>query len=124
DSIVVVRILENSGPQPAQTFKPDKFLAWVKTQLPLAESVHSCYEAGPFGYGLHRQLVALGVHNYVIQPVCLDERHKGVNHDKSDARELCLRLDRFVAGNTRALALVRVPTPEQERKRIHSRQRE
>ena len=124
DSIVVVRILENSAPQPAQTFKPDKFLAWIKTQLPLAESVHSCYEAGPFGYGLHRELAALGVKNVVIQPVCLDERHKGVNHDKSDARELCLRLDRFVAGNTRALALVRVPTPEQERKRAHSRQRE
>jgi transposase len=124
DSIVVVRILENSGPQPAQTFRPDKFVAWVKTQLPLADAVHSCYEAGPFGYGLHRQLVALGVQNHVIQPVCLDERHKNVNHDKSDARELCLRLDRFVAGNTRALALVRVPTPEQERQRVHSRQRE
>ena len=60
DTIVVVRILENSAPQPAQKFLPAKFLAWVKTQLPLAEQVHSCYEAGPFGYGLHRDLVALG----------------------------------------------------------------
>jgi transposase len=124
DSIVVVRLLENSAPQPAQTFKPDQFLPWVKTQLALAEAVHSCYEAGPFGYGLHRQLEALGVRNHVIQPVCLDERHQGVNHDKSDARELCLRLDRLVAGNSKALATVRVPTPEQERKRVHSRQRE
>lgn len=124
DSIVVVRILENSAPQPAQTFKPDKFLPWIKTQLALADSVHSCYEAGPFGYVLHRQLEALGVRNVVLQPVCLDERHRGVNHDQSDARELCLRLDRFVAGNTKALATVRVPTPEQEQKRAHSRQRE
>ena len=124
ESIVVVRILDHSGPQPAQKFTPAKFLAWVKTQLPLTEAVHSCYEAGPFGYGLHRDLVALGVRNVVVQPVCLDAQHKGVNHDKSDARELAQRLDRYVAGNPRALATVRVPTPAEEQKRIESRQRE
>jgi transposase len=124
DTIVVVRILDHSAPQPAQKFTPAKFLAWIKTQLPLAETVHSCYEAGPFGYGLHRDLVALGVQNLVVQPVCLDEQHKGVNHDKSDAKQLALRLDRYVAGNSHALATVRVPTPEEEHKRIESRQRE
>ena len=124
DTIVVVRILDHSAPQPAQTFTPAKFQEWVKTQLTLADAVHSCYEAGPFGYGLHRQLVQLGVHNVVVQPVCLDEHHKGVNHDQSDARQLALNLDRYVAGNTKALATVRVPTPEEEQKRIQSRQRE
>jgi len=124
DSIVVVRILDNSAPQPAQKFAPAKFLAWIKTQVSLAEQVHSCYEAGPFGYGLHRDLVALGVRNLVVQPVCLDEQHKGVNHDKSDAKQLALRLDRYVAGNAHALATVRVPTPAEEQKRIESRQRE
>jgi transposase len=64
------------------------------------------------------------VQNVVVQPVCLDERHTGVNHDPSDAQELALRLDRYVAGNTHALATVRVPTPEQEQKRCESRQRE
>lgn len=124
DTMVVVRILENSAPQPAQKFTPVKFREWIKTQLALAEAVHSCYEAGPFGYGLHRDLVALGVHNLVVQPVCLDEQHKGVNHDKSDAKQLALRLDRYVAGNPHALATVRVPTPAEEQKRIESRQRE
>jgi transposase len=124
DTIVVVRILDNSAPQPAQKFTPGKFLAWIKSQLTLADAVHSCYEAGPFGFVLHRQLVGLGVRNLVVQPVCLDEHHKGVNHDKSDARELALRLDRYVAGNTRALATVRVPTEVEEQRRIHSRQRE
>lgn len=124
DTIVVVRMLDNSTPQPAQKFTPAKFLSWVRTQLPLAEQVHSCYEAGPFGFGLHRELVALGARNLVVQPVCLDERHKGVNHDKSDARQLALRLDRYVAGNHHALATVRVPTLEEEQKRIESRQRE
>jgi len=124
DTIVVVRLLENSAPQPAQKFTPAKFRVWIKTQLPLAETVHSCYEAGPFGYGLHRELVALGVQNLVVQPVCLDEHHKGVNHDKSDAKQLALRLDRSVAGNPHALATVRVPTPAEEQQRIESRQRE
>lgn len=124
DTIVVVRILDHGAPQPAQKFTPAKFLEWVKSQHALADAVHSCYEAGPFGYGLHRDLVRLGVHNVVVQPVCLDEHHKGVNHDKSDARELALRLDRFVAGNPKAVAAVRVPTPQEEQKRIESRQRE
>lgn len=124
DTIVVVRILDQSAPQPAQKFSPARFVAWVKTQLPLAEAVHSCYEAGPFGYGLHRDLLEMGIENLVVQPVCLDERHTGVNDDKRDAKELALRLDRYVAGNTHALARVRVPTPEEEQKRAASRQRE
>ena len=124
DTIVVVRLLDHSAPQPAQKFTPGKFLEWIPTQLRLAAQVHSCYEAGPFGYGLHRTLLQLGVHNLVVQPVCLDEHHKGVNHDKSDAKELALRLDRYVAGNSHALGTVRVPTPEEEQKRIESRQRE
>jgi len=124
DSIVVVRLLDHSAPQPAQRFTWAKFRAWIKTQLVLADAVHSCYEAGPFGYGLHRELVALGVQNVGVQPVCLDERHPGVNHDQSDAQELALRLDRYVAGNAKALATVRVPTPEAEQQRIESRPRE
>ena len=88
DTIVVVRLLDNRAPQPAQQFTLAKFLEWIKTQLVLAEAVHTCYEAGPFGYGLHRALIALGVKNLVVQPVCLDEHHKGVNHDKSDAKAL------------------------------------
>ena len=35
DSIVVVRVLEHSAPQPAQRFTPAKFRQWVRTQLPL-----------------------------------------------------------------------------------------
>ena len=124
DTIVVVRILENSTPQPAQKFTPEKFLAWAKSQLGQADEVHSCYEAGPFGYVLHRQLMELGIRNVVVQPVCLDERHTGVNHDKSDALALAQRLDRYVAGNRRALAIVRVPSPEEEQRRVLSRQRE
>lgn len=124
DWIVVVRILDNSAPQPAQTFTPQKFVTWAQEQFAQADRVHSCYEAGPFGYGLHRDLLKIGVNNIVVQGMWLDERHTGVKHDKRDAKELATRLDRYVAGNSHALAVVRVPTPEEEQKRAASRQRD
>ena len=44
--------------------------------------------------------------------------------DGLDAKALVLKLDRFVQGNRSALALVRVPTEEEEQKRAIHRQRE
>ncbi len=124
DSYRVVRQLDNATPQPAQKFTPKDFLVWAKKQLELAESVHSCYEAGPFGYGLHRALEAMGIQNLVIRPQNWDEQGKGVKTDKTDALALVQRLDRYVQGNHKALAVVRVPTPAQELARSQSRQRE
>ena len=123
-SIVVVRMLDGAKPQPPQTFKPAAFVEWAKKQVALAKEVISCYEAGPTGFWLHRQLTALGIRNYVVCPTCLDERHGGVNNDRTDALELATRLDRYVAGNDRALAVVRVPTEAEEQKRAHKRQRQ
>jgi transposase len=60
----------------------------------------------------------------VIRPQNWDELHKGVKTDKTDALALTQRLDRYVQGNVRALAVIRVPTPEQELARSQSRQRE
>ena len=82
------------------------------------------YEACGFGFGLQRQLAALGIHCYVVCPQKLDERNKRVKTDGVDAKALCLKLDRFVEGNREALALVRVPTQAEEQKRAIHRQRE
>lgn len=124
DSYRVVRQIDHATPQPAQKFTPKAFLEWAKKQLEQAEQVHSCYEAGPLGYGLHRALEKLGIHNVVVRPQNWDELHKGVKTDKTDALALAQRLDRYVQGNNKALAIVRVPTPEQELARGQSRQRE
>src|SRR5262249_37474373 len=93
-------------------------------QVEKGYTIYSCYEAGPTGYWLHRLLTDLGVTNYVVCPSRLDSRGKGVNTDKTDATELLVRLDRYVAGNTKAFSVVPVPTVEQEQKRLISRQRE
>jgi transposase len=71
-----------------------------------------------------RQLIAWGVQAYLIRPMKLDTLGKGVNTDKTDARELVSRLDRYIAGNTKAMSVVRVPTPQEEQRRCVSRQRE
>jgi transposase len=110
--------------QPPQKFKVADFLKWVKGQMEKGFEVISCYEAGPTGYWLHRKLTGMGVTNYVVCPTCLDSRGKGVNTDKTDALELLVRLDRYVAGNRKAFAVVAVPTEAQEQKRALSRQRE
>jgi len=123
-SIVVVRMMDGAKPQPPQTFPPGLFLEWVKKQQALAQEVVSCYEAGPTGFWLHRQLAALGVRNYVVCPTRLDERYRGVVNDGTDATELATRLDRYLAGNDKALAIVRVPTEAEEQKRAHKRQRQ
>jgi transposase len=124
DSYRVVRQLDHATPQPAQKFTPKDFLVWARKQLDQAEVVHSCYEAGPLGYSLHRALEALGIHNLVIRPQNWDELGRGVKTDKTDALALVQRLDRYVQGNRHALAVVRVPTPAQELARAQSRQRE
>ena len=121
---VVVRQIDQQGPQSPQRFSPAKFLVWVEKQRGLALRVVSCYEAGCFGYVLHRKLEALGVENLVVRPRNWDEYGKRVKTDKRDAKELCSHLDRYLAGNKKALSVVRVPTPQQERERSLSRQRE
>src|SRR6266704_5732343 len=54
----------------------------------------------------------------------VDEGNKRVKTDGLDAKALCLKLDRFVQGNCDALAMVRVPSEEEERSRAIDRQRE
>lgn len=124
DRYVVVPQLDGNTPQPAQTFKPAAFLDWVKTQFAVAERVYTCYEAGPFGYGLHRDLTALGVTNYVVRPRDWDQYGQQVKTDRRDARRLVVELDRYVAGNHDAFCVVRVPTPAEEQARSVSRARQ
>jgi len=121
---VVAMQYDGATPKPPQRFTPKDFVKWVQKQVAQGWTIISCYEAGPFGYTLHRQLMALGVTNYVIRPRNWDEQHKRIKTDRTDALAMLNALDRFVAGNPNALALVRVPTQAQERLRSESRIRQ
>jgi len=121
---VVVRQIDGGAPQPPQRFSPPQFLAWAKKQTELADQVYSCYEAGPFGYSLHRKLTGLGISNYVVRPRDWDEYDKKVKTDQRDAQQMALSLDRYVSGNRQAFCVVRVPSETEEQARSRSRQRE
>jgi len=124
DSITVVRQIDGGMPQPAQKFSPARLLGWMARQREQAEAVWSCYEAGPFGFDLHRRLEALGVQNLVVCPRNWDEGATGVKTDAGDARALCVRLALYAAGNRRIFCVVRVPSPAQEQARAQTRLRD
>jgi transposase len=124
DSITVVRQIDGAMPQPAQKLSWAGLLDLMKRQREGAETVWTCYEAGPFGYGLHRQLEALGVKNLVVCPRNWDEGATGVKTDKSDARALCMRLALYAAGNQHIFSVVRVPTAAEEAARAQTRLRD
>jgi transposase len=66
----------------------------------------------------------MGVKNVVVRPQNWDELGRKVKTDQTDALALVQRLDRYVQGNTKARAVITVPTPQQEQLRAQSRQRE
>lgn len=124
DFYVVVMQEGASNPKPPQRFGKQALVHWAAKLKSRGAEVYAVYEACGFGFGLQRQLSALGIKCYVVCPQKLDELAKRVKTDSLDAKALCLRLDRFVQGNRAALALVRVPSAEEERSRAIHRQRE
>jgi transposase len=121
----VVVLQEGGGtPKPAQRFTKAAFLVWAGKLMGKSEEVHAVYEACGFGFGLQRALSQLGIKCHVVCPQKLDERQQRVKTDGRDAKALCLKLDRYVEGNREALALVRVPSEEEEQLRAMHRQRE
>ena len=126
DFYVVVMQEGGGNPKPPQRFPKQGFVQWatkLKSRGGEGE-VYAVYEACGFGFSLQRQLSALSIQCHVVCPQKLDEQNRRVKTDGLDAKALCLKLDRFVEGNRSALALVRVPSEEEEQKRAIHRQRE
>jgi transposase len=125
DFYVVVMQEGGTNPKPPQRFHKEAFLHWAgRLKEKKGGEVYAVYEACGFGFGLQRKLAALSIHCFVVCPQKLDERNKRVKTDSLDAKALCLRLDRFVQGNRDALALVRVPSEQEEQARAIHRQQE
>src|SRR6266536_3140617 len=124
DFYVVVMQEGGSNPKPPQRFQKEAFLYWAAKLAGSGAQVHAVYEACGFGFGLQRNLTALSIKCYVVCPQKLDEQNRREKTDGLDAKALCLKLDRFVQGNSDALAIVRVPTEEEEQQRAIHRQRE
>ena len=88
-------------------------------RLPAGVPVRACYEAGPCGYELHRQLTALGVPCEVIAPALIPRRPgERIKTDRRDAEKLG---HLYRAGE---LTAITVPTAAQEAVRDLVRARE
>lgn len=121
---VAVAQYDHLLPKAARRLGPEQLVPWVEELLRRGHTVHVVYEACGFGFSLYRQLIAAGAHCYVIAPRKLDEECSRVKTDPRDATTLCQRLSRYLEGNTRELAVIRVPSEEEEQARHVSRQRE
>jgi transposase len=121
---VAVAQFDHLMPKAARRLKPNEFVPWVEVLLGQGHSVHVVYEACGFGFTLYRQLIAAGAYCHVIAPRKLDEECTRVKTDPRDATTLCQRLSRYLEGNTRELAVIRVPSEDEEQARHVSRQRE
>src|SRR5438094_1564952 len=125
DIYVVVEQVDGTNPKPPQRFPKRAFLRWAaRLKENTGAEVHAVSEACGFGFSLQRQLSSLGVQCHVVCPQKLDEQNRRVKTDGLDAKARVLKLDGLVEGNRSALALVRVPTQEEEQKRAIHRQRE
>jgi transposase len=121
-AVLVVQV-DGSVPMRALKMKPGEVGVLVSELLRGGLEVHACYEAGPCGYGLYRQLKQLGAECYVVAPVKLSDGRQQKT-DSLDARALTERLDRYASGNKKAFSAVRVPSMQEEERRSQYRYRE
>ena len=115
--------LDGAVPQHPQQLTVAQVLTVVRGLVAAGRKVYCCYETGPCGYGLHRELVAAGATSYVVVAEKLGDARRQKT-DRLDATALTDLLDRYVRGNTTAFTPVTVPTPEQEDQRQECRLRE
>jgi len=79
---------------------PDAVAKLVRKLAERYETVQFCYEAGPTGYGLHRQILALGQNCIVVAPSLIPRRPGDrVKTNRRDAQTLArlLRADELTA---------------------------
>lgn len=108
---------DGQAPKPPQKLQRQALLRWLLDRRRDGWDVVTCYEAGPFGYTLHRLLTNSGIRNLVIRPRNWDDEQKRVRTDRSDTRSMLVALDRYMAGQPNALTVIRVPTEQEEWRR-------
>ncbi len=121
---VVTQIVAGDSPKPAQGMTRETLLRHVAQRIKAGFRVHCVYEAGPTGFSLARELIALGATCLVVRARQLERYGRRRKNDKRDSRQLALDLAHHLAGRTGLLFPVRIPTPEEELHRLPSRERE
>jgi transposase len=108
---------------PAAKWTREQLIEWVKEKTARGEAVYTVYESCGFGYTLHEQLCAAGARSLVTTPMRLNLERQRKN-DRMDARELCVRLLRYLDGQREELRPIRIPSRGEQQRRELGRQRE
>jgi transposase len=121
DFIMAVVQRGHSTPQVPRKFTRQQLVAQVQRWTAEGLQVFCVQESCGFGFTLHRELVAAGAQSFLITPEALNDKRKT---DKLVARQLCLRLSRWLAGDENELSPIRIPTEVEQRKRETNRRRQ
>jgi transposase len=108
---------------PAAKWSGEQLIEWVREKRAQGEAVHTVYESCGFGYTLHEQLLCAGARSLVTTPMRLNLERQRKN-DRMDARELCVRLSRYLDGQQEELHPIRIPSRAEQQRRELGRQRE
>lgn len=122
-NVAVAIQCEGGSIGPARKFSREQLIAWVKQKVAQGHAVHAVSECCGFGYTLHEQLVAAGARSIMTTPMRLNLERRRKN-DRMDARELCVRLSRFLDGHRHELKAIRIPSRAERERRELGRQRE
>ena len=108
---------------PARKFSRAQLIDWVKKKVGKARWCIRCRSAADLATRLHEQLVAAGAHSILTTPMRLNLERRRKN-DRMDARELCVRLSRYLDGQRDELKPIRIPSRAEQQRRELGRQRE
>jgi transposase len=114
---IVVRVNQMEVKRWTTAAEPENLGQQLHQFFPEAE-IHSAYEAGFSGFGLHRELQRQGVKSIVVHAAAIEvAANQRVKTDKRDARKIAEHLE---AGRLRG---IRIPSVAQEEARLLSRTR-
>jgi transposase len=122
-NIAVAIQCERGAIGPARKFCRAQLIAWVNQKIALGYRVHAVSECCGFGYTVHEQLSGAGAHSLISTPMRLNLERRRKN-DQMDARELCVRLSRYLDGHKDELRPIRIPSRSERERRELGRQRE
>lgn len=113
--------------------EPTSVASMVAKLAKRGAKLHFCYEAGPTGYDLYRQIIALGHECQVVAPsliyvldaasFLISRRGRRTKTDRIDVEAMTFTLRAYLAGDPSVCRVVPVPTPEAEDAKRISRER-
>ena len=121
---VVTCLIPGEGAKPAEKMGTEGLLKRIARWRAEGWTVHCVYEAGPTGFVLHRRIVGMGASCLVVRPKRLERHQRQRKNDPQDSRHLAEDLAAHHFGRGGLIVPVRVPTEQEELRRLAVRERE